>query len=107
MSNVDYTFLVNKFKTFVLATLCDEALAWKNGNKEWTVANQFDESTINSALKIAVDLPEEKWATLTKRFNIDINGFNEKFLTPINIATVINDLFKGFEAPEISKGWTE
>lgn len=74
----------------IKAKLLAELDAWKNGEREWNVANQFDETVLENAIENFDDAIE----AVAEDFPLDN-------MTAIEVAHLLSD----FEAPEIDGAW--
>lgn len=84
---------LTNFKTAMFATLIAELEAWQNGEKQWNVANQFDETVLESAIENFDNLPEEKWQWFA----------NADYVTVMSIAHEIST----FEVEPLADAWTQ
>lgn len=91
---------IQNFKTRTQIKMEAELEAWKNGDKEFSVATQFDESILESALKNFDTYPEKSWEHW---FDRDQNP-SEWDAGRDNLWDIIRDM-STFEAPEMAAGW--
>ncbi len=68
--------------------------AWQNGEIQWKVHNQFEETTLESALE---QLNEETLAKLNENYA----DADESFVTTLDIAHFLSS----FEEPELDSAW--
>lgn len=83
---------IDNFKKETASKIEAEIKAWKNGDKNWNVNNQFDETTLESALEALNDV------SAARAFRIYGNG-NYRIM---DIAFFLST----FEAPELDAAWT-
>lgn len=88
---------VANFSVFAEVVIEARLLAWENGEVQWTVSNQFDEGILESAKANIKNVSDEQWLELYNRFNCAEYGFNEKRISPMDIARFIDDKFEDAE----------
>lgn len=80
----------------VKARIESELKMWENGEKQWSVSNQFDESVLESALS---NLNEDKFKTV-------IDKFHPRALDTLSVMDWAFALSE-FKPPELDSGWVD